>query len=178
MFPRVVVAHSQVYLDEWAPLRALGLANQVQAGFLRGAIGLPGITLDAGTNDILPSGWAAAVARDDVVEVQITAIKDFATILAGVVIAFENVVARKFYLLLRHAIEKAEQNDARHADTERNRVDTLRVRLLVGEVVPLREIVGLERAICIVQNDLGMAFKKQREGAPGGADVHSLPEPV
>ena len=49
---------------------------------------------------------------------------------------------------------------------------------LVGKIVPLREIVGLEGAVRVVENDLGVAFKKQSQSAPGRADIDRLPQPV
>ena len=133
----------------------------MKSGFLRRAIGLLGIALDTGAHNVLPCRRAAAVAGDDVIQVQIAPIKDFAAILAGVVVAFEDVVARELHFLLRHAVEEAKENHSRHANAERNRVNAFRMRLLVGEVVPLGEIVGLERAICVIENDLRVAFKKQ-----------------
>ena len=40
------------------------------------------------------------------------------------------------------------------------------------------KIEGAERAVLVVQDDLRMALKQQREGAAGGADVDRLPQPV
>ena len=59
---------------------------------------------------------AAAVARQDVIEIQFAAIKNVAAILAGVLVALENVVAREFHFLLRQTIEEQEHDDARDAD--------------------------------------------------------------
>ena len=178
VFPGIVVAHAQVYLHEGAPLGTFRFADQVQAGFLRGAVGFPGVTLDAGANDVFPRGRAAAVARDDVIEIQVAAIKDFRAILTGIVIALEDVVARELHLFFRHAIEEAKQDDARDADAEGNGVDAFRMRLVIGEIVPLGEVVGLEGAVSVVEDDLCVAFEKQRQSAPGVADVISMPEPV
>jgi len=133
----------------------------MQSSLLRRAIGLLRIALDAGAHNIFPRRWTAAVARDHVIQIQVPAIKDLAAILAGIVVALENVVTGKFHFLLRHAIEKTEQNHPRHANAERNRVNAFRMRLLIGKIVPLREIVGLKRSIGIIKHDLGVAFKKQ-----------------
>jgi hypothetical protein len=57
-------------------------------------------------------------------------------------------------------------------------VDALRMRFLAGKTVPLGKIEGLEGAVGVVLDDVGVAFKKQRESAPCGADIHCLPEPV
>src|SRR5688572_33255910 len=73
VFPGVVVAHAQIYLHERAPLGTFGFADEMESGFGRSAVGFPGVTLDAGANDVFPSGRAAAIARDDVVEVEVAA---------------------------------------------------------------------------------------------------------
>ena len=52
------------------------------------------------------------------------------------------------------------------------------MRLLLGEIVPFAEIVGLKGAIVVVEDDLGAAFEEQRECASGGADIDCLPEPI
>jgi len=44
--------------------------------------------------------------------------------------------------------------------------------------MPLLEIVRLEGAVRRIQHDLGVALKKQSEGAPGRADVDGLPQTV
>lgn len=178
MFPGIVVAHPEIYLDERPPLWTFGFADEVEAGFLRGAVGFFGITLDAGANDIFPGGRAAAIARDHVVKIQVAPIEHLAAILAGVVVAFEDIVAREFHFLLRHPVEEAEQDDARHADPERNGMDAFRVRLLIRKIVPLRKVVGLEGPIGVVEDHLRVPFEEEREGAPGGADVDRLPKPV
>lgn len=178
VLPGVVVAHAQIYLHEGAPLGTFRFADQMQTGFLRGAVGFPGITLDTGANNVFPCGGAAAVARDDVIQIQVAAIKDFRAILTGIVVALEDVVARELHFFFRHAIEEAKQDDAGDADAEGNGVDAFRMRLVIGEIVPLREVVGLEGAVSVVEDDLCVAFEKQGQSAPGGADVNSLPEPV
>jgi hypothetical protein len=94
------------------------------------------------------------------------------------VVAFENVVARELHFLLRHAIEETKQNHSRHPNPERNGVNAFRVWFLIRKIVPLRKIVGLERPIRVIQNDLGMPFEKQRQRAPRRADIYGLPEPV
>ena len=146
--------------------------------FLRRVIGLAGVAGDAGADDVFPGRRAAAVARDDVVEVQVLAVKSLAAVLAGVVVALENVVPGEFDFLLGQPVEDRQQNDPRHANPEGNGVDAFRVGFLLGKILPLVEIEGLKRAVLRAEDDLRVAFKEQRQGAAGGADIDRLPEAV
>ncbi len=56
---------------------------------------------------------------DDVIEVQIFAIKNFAAVLAGVFVALKNIMPRELHFLLRQTVIHEEQDDARHADAKR-----------------------------------------------------------
>ena len=47
-----------------------------------------------------------------------------------------------------------------------------------GKILPLAEIKGAKRAVFGIDDDLGLALKKQRQSAPGGADIYGLPQPV
>src|SRR5258706_4983883 len=67
MLPTVVLGQAEADLDERPPLGPLGFADQVHVRFLGRAIRFERVALDAGTDDILPSGRTAAVPRDDLV---------------------------------------------------------------------------------------------------------------
>src|ERR1017187_11039531 len=64
-----------------------------------------------------------AVARNDVVQVQILPVKHAPAILAGVLVPLKNVVARELYLLLGQPVVNKQQNRSRHADAEGNGAD-------------------------------------------------------
>src|SRR4051812_46470532 len=100
MFPAIVLVQAETDLDERPPLRPLGLADKMQMRFLRRAIGLMRVALDAGANDIFPRCRPTTVARDDVIEIQILADAGLAAVLAHILVAFEDVVPGKFYFLL------------------------------------------------------------------------------
>ena len=104
MLPAIVLMQTEIDLHEWPPLRPLGLADKVQAGFLRGSVGLQGIALNTGANNILPTGWTASVTRDYMVQIQILALASFAAVLAGVLVTLEDVVACKLDFLLRQMV--------------------------------------------------------------------------
>ena len=112
------------------------------------------------------------------VQVQIPPLKNFSAILAGVPVALENIVPGEFDLLFRQPVKQAEQDDARHPDFQRDAVDAVHVRLLHGEVPPLRKTEGVERAVVPIKHHLSVAFKQEGESATNGANVHRLPEAV
>lgn len=78
------------------------------------------------------------------IQVQITSFEDLAAILAGIAIALENIVPRKFNLFLGQSIEEAKQYHPWDAELERNRVNALGMRCLLRKVAPLRETVSLK----------------------------------
>jgi len=72
---------------------------------------------------------AAAVARDDVVEVQVLPVERLAAVLAGVFVALEDVVPGELHFLARQTVEHSEHDDARHAEAERDAAHGLGVGL-------------------------------------------------
>src|SRR6266702_7900857 len=71
VFPAIVLVQAETDLHERTPLGPLGYPDEVQARFLRCAIGLECIAIDARAHDVLPGCGAAAVARENMVKVQI-----------------------------------------------------------------------------------------------------------
>ena len=123
MAPAFVLRRLKCDLDKRAPFRALWFADQRHVCFTREAIALLRITRNAGANDIFPRGRSAAIARDNMIEVEIVAIEDVAAVLAGILVPLENVMSRKLYFFFRQSIEEQQHNDARNADFERDRRD-------------------------------------------------------
>jgi hypothetical protein len=162
MFPTVVVTDAEVYLDKRSPFGPFWLANQVHAGFGRGAIGFAGITANAGADDVFPSGWTTAFPRCDVVEIQVFAFENLSTILASILVSFEDIVPSELDLFLRHTIKKNEENDARNADLKGDRADAFRMGFLLGEVMPFGEAVGLEGSVISAEDNLSMTFEEER----------------
>ena len=118
VFPTVVLLQAEADLHERAPFRALGFAHEIHAGLVRRAVGLARVALDARAHDVFPSRRPAAIARDDVVQVQILAVKNVAAILAGIFVALKNVVTRELHFLFRQPVIHQKQDDARDADAE------------------------------------------------------------
>src|SRR5437867_9848024 len=118
MFPTVVIMQAEVDLHKRTPLRPLGLADEPHARFLRRAVGLFRIAGNAGADNILPRGWPAAVARNDMVQIQVSPVEHLAAKLAGVFVPLKNVVAGEFDFLLGQPIKDKQQDDARNANSE------------------------------------------------------------
>jgi hypothetical protein len=178
MFPAIVLIQAELDLHEWTPLRSLRLPNQMHSRFLRCAVRLKRIALDARAHDVLPGGRAAAIARNHVVQVQILPVEHPAAVLARILVALENVMAREFDLFLGEMIIDHQEDHARDADSEGNCPDRFRMRFLLGEIMPLGKAKGLEGAIGPIQDRLGMTLKEQRQGASSGADIDGLPQPI
>ena len=112
------------------------------------------------------------------IQIQIASIKDMPAILAGVVVALENVVPGELHFLLRQPIKKQKHNNARHADLPRDRRDHLVFGPGGGKIAPAIKVVCEKIVLLIGWNDLGMTRVDQGEGTTRRADVHRLPEAV
>ncbi len=130
--------------------------------FLRKPIAFARITWDARADDVLPCRRPSSIARHDVIEIQLVALKNLAAILAGVFVTLENI----------------QHNHARHADPPRNCRDHFVFRRGHGKIAPTLEIVRHEIVGFIRRNNAGMARVHQRERASRRADVHRLPETI
>jgi len=165
-------------MHERPPSRTIRLADQVHAGLMRELVALARITRDTRADDVFPSRHAATLTGDDVIEIQIVAVKNFAAVLAGIFVTLENIVPREFDLFLRQAIKQEQHNHARNADFEGNGMHHLRFRFALGKVAPASKVVS-EKVVCSVSRDnLGVPLTKQRKGAADGAYVDRLPEPI
>jgi len=162
MPPAIVFVQREVDLNKRPPFRAFWFADEIHAGLIRRAVGLTRVARDARANDVFPRRRAAAIARDDVVEIQIFALKNFTAVLAGIFIALENVVPREFYFLLRHAVIHEEQNDFRHADAERDGVNRIIVRRIGGDIGPFLKIKRAERTVWIIHHYLRLTLEEER----------------
>lgn len=97
-------------MQEGAPFRPFRLANQSHVSFPRKPVAFAGITRNAGAHYVLPRGIAAAVARDDMIQIEIVPVENVSAVLAGILVALENVVAGELHFLFRQSIEN-EQHD-------------------------------------------------------------------
>jgi len=177
VFPRVVACFAELEMEHWAPLGTLGFVEKLEAGLGRCAVALAAVAGHAGADNIFPGGLAAAIAWNNVVEIEVLAIEFDPAVLAGVVIAFEDVVPGKFDFLLRHAIKEEKQDDLGHAYLEGHGTDDIGTFVTAGKAEPLIEGHGLERA-ALSLDDLRVALVEKHEGALDAADVDGLPETI
>ncbi|MDB6053558.1 MAG: hypothetical protein JWN25_1081 [Verrucomicrobiales bacterium] len=112
------------------------------------------------------------------VQVKIFSVENFAAVLAGVLVALENIVPREFDLLFGKSIKDDQQDDAGDAYLERNCMDAVGVRFLLGKTAPFWKAVGLECTAILAQYHLGVTFEQERECPTDGADIYSLPQSV
>src|SRR5204863_314055 len=70
---------------------------------------------DARADNVLPRRQAAFVAWQHVIEVEVALVETLSAILAGVLVAFEDVRPGEFHFLLRQTIENHQHDDPRHA---------------------------------------------------------------
>ena len=178
MFPDVVLRRGKSDLDKWPPLWPLRFANQAHMRFTREPIALARVTRDARANHVFPCRRSSAVARHYVIEVEFAPIENFAAVLAGVLVALENVVARKLHFLLRETIEKEQHNHARDSDLPRDGRDHFVFWRGYRKIAPTFEIVRQKIAGFVRRDDVGMARIDQRESASRRADVHRLPQAI
>ncbi len=147
MLPAFVVLKPKIDLHEGTPFRALRLANQVQPSFLRGMVGLARIAGNARADDVFPSGWAAAIPGNHVIQIQIFALKNLTAILAGVAIPLKNIVSRELDLFFGKPIKHDQQNNTGNPDFKADGADALGVRLLLGKILPLTKAESLEGTV-------------------------------
>jgi len=178
MFPTVVPVQAEVDLHERPPFRPLGFADQMQPGLLRRAVGLLRVALDAGADNVFPRRRATAVPWQNVIQIQILAVESAPAVLAGVFVALENVVARELDFLLGQPVVDQQQDDTRHTDPERNGMNGFLAWRGLGKVPPFLKVERAERTVTVAQHGLGVTLEQQGQGAPGGADVDRLPQPV
>jgi hypothetical protein len=176
--PALMLLRRKRHMNKRPPLRPLRFADKRHVSFVRKPIPLAGVTGNARTNHILPNRRPAAIARENMIEIQLAALENLSAILAGVFVALENVMPRKFHFLLRQAIEKEKHDYTRDSNLPRNGGHHFVFRRGFGKIEPAIEIVREEIILRIGRNDLRVARIHEREGAPRRADIHRLPQAI
>jgi len=173
-----VLGRGECDVQERPPFRPLRFPNQRHLRLLREAVTFAGVTRNARANHIFPSRGPAAIPRYHMIKIQIVAIERVPAVLAGVLVALENIVPGKLHFLFRQPIEKEQHDHARHPDLPRNRLNQLVIGRVGGKVAPAFKIVGQEIIRVVRRNHLSMTGVNERKSAAGRADVHRLPETV
>ena len=87
--------------DDRSPLRLRRFAPQAHRCLVRQSIRLSRIALNAGTDDVFPSRPAPVMPGNDVIQVQVFAIKNLPAVLATVAISLKDIVPGQLQLLAR-----------------------------------------------------------------------------
>ena len=156
-----MVLDTEVDLNKGPPFGPLGLPDQTDSGLHRSSVPLSGVTWNTRADDVIPVGGASPVSGDYVVQIQIPTVEYSPAVLAGVFVPLKNIVPGKFDLFLGKTVVKHEKNDPGYSDFEGNGVDTFRVCILLGQILPLGEVESLERAIVVGEDDLGASLEEQ-----------------
>ena len=68
LFPAVIALMAQVYVEEWIVSRSDGPLDEGEARLLRGSAAFSYVAVGTGTNDVVPSRFAAHTSGNHVVE--------------------------------------------------------------------------------------------------------------
>jgi len=128
MFPEVVLRSGKRNLDKRPPFWPFGFADQTHVRFARKPIALARIARNARANHVLPSCGPSAIARHDVIQIEFASIEKLTAVLAGVLVALEDIVARKLYFLFWKAIKHQQHNHPWDTDFERDGCNHLVLR--------------------------------------------------
>jgi len=118
VFPEIVLGRRKGDLDKRTPLRSLRFSDQAHVRFTWKPVAFARIARDTGANHVFPSRRPAPVARHDVIQIKVTAIEEFATVLASVLVALKHIVSGEFYFLFRKSIEHKQHDHPRDPDLE------------------------------------------------------------
>jgi len=138
------------------------------------------VAVGAGADDIFPDRFAAHTAGDNVVERQLSSWVAFATILASIFVAGEDVSAVELDVVLRQTVIEQQPNNPRHRDIKVHGGDPivaigLELSAELAYLTPALEIiVGI--SAFFKRNHLGKLTKQQRKRpfGPHDSDGHVM----
>ena len=128
MLPEIVLRCGKGNLDERPPFWPFGFADQAHVRFARKPVALACIAGDARANYVFPCGRPSAIAWHDVIQIELASIENLTAVLASVLVALEDIVARKLYFLLWKPIEHQQYNHPWDTDFERDGCNHLVLR--------------------------------------------------
>lgn len=108
---------------------------------MRKSVALAGIAGDAGTDYIFPSRLPPPITGKHMVDIEMTAIKQIAAVLACVFIPLKDIVSREFDFFFGQAVKKAENNDPWHPDGERYGLKHPWFGIGEGKIPPTQKIM-------------------------------------
>lgn len=178
MLPDLVRNSIEIEVQVWTPHGLFRFSDEGHPRLLGRAVGFSGVALLAATDDILPGGLSAEMARDDMVEVELPSINGFPTILAGVLVSLVDVLAGELDVFVRRLVVEYQKDDGRDGYPVIDAVNEAeRTVGGEGEIPPILVTEALERAV-FLKDGVGVPLVKHTDSPPCCADVHGLPQPV
>jgi hypothetical protein len=142
------------------------------------SVPFPCIAGNAGTDDIFPSGLAAPVTREHMIDIEFRTIEVNSTILTSVLVTLEDIVPSELDFFFWKPVEKTENDDSGNPDFQRDSLKHPWFRIGDGKMSPTGKIMGQKIARTVRRYNLGMPLIKERECTPCGTSVNGLPQPV
>jgi hypothetical protein len=174
VFPGGVLVGTEAEVNDGVALGFDGSFQQVHVGLVRGAAAFFGVAVDAGADEVVPRGFAAEGARDDVIEGEFLGGELLAAVLAEGVVAGVDVAAVEFDVLAREAVVGEKADDAGDGNFEADGFDKVVVLAFVlclelREFDPGVNVVG-EITGVFDGDDFGKIAEEEGESATGGDD--------
>lgn len=178
LLPAFVAGLAEVNADKRIVFRLGGLLDKLYTGLFGGSAAFGDVAFGAGADHIFPVRFSACAFGNNVVERKLSGGETLAAILAGILVAGEDVAAIEFYLAAGQAVVEEQADNAGDGDVEihgGNPVATIRLEIALefADLAPGLEIVVGVSAL-LVRDDLGKLVKEQSKGASGAdnADSH------
>ena len=178
MLPDVVWDSIEVEVEVGTPDRFFRFSDEGHPGLLGDAVGLSCVAVFATAHNILPGGFSAEVARNNVVEVEVFSIHGLAAILAGVFVPLVDVLAGELDFFVGGLVVEDEDDDRRDGYSVVDSVNELERSVRgAGKVPPLVKGEVAEGAV-LLEDGLGVPLVEHADGPASRADIHRLPQPV
>ena len=132
MFPEIVLRRRKRDLHKRPPFWTFGFSDEAHVRFARQAVALARIAGDARAHHVFPGRGPTLIAWHDMIQIEFASIEKLTAVLAGVLVALEHIMARKFYFLFRKPIEHQEYDHSRDTNLKRNGRDHLVIRRVCG----------------------------------------------
>jgi hypothetical protein len=128
VFPEVVLRRGKCNLNKRPPFWPFWFSDQAHVRVARKPVALARIAGDARANHVFPRSRPSPIARHDMIQIEFASIENLTAVLACVLVALEDIVARKLYFLLWKPIEHQQHNHPWDTDFERDGCNHLVLR--------------------------------------------------
>src|SRR5256886_10623731 len=126
VLPEIMLRRGKSDVDEGTPFWPLRLADQAHVRFTRQPVAFARVAGNARANHVLPCSRPSAIARHDVIEIELAAVKNLAAVLAGVPGALQHAPAGKFHLPPSNPVSYQKANHPPVTNLARTRTHSIR----------------------------------------------------